>query len=244
MTYRGTNHSGFDEEELFYLAIEQIEEGGREEALSLLKRSIAIQPTAQALYMLGAEYAELKMYERAIACIREALESGPGLDTARLQLGFLYLTTDQLDDALGEFQLLSELDESYYLFHFGNGMIKVLQGDVVGGIEALELGIQLNADNAALNRDITAVLSVLATVSGQNANDDATPFDGDLLDHPDIEDYLNSNRKGLTGPESTKFIDDIGRSAENPGAIQNPKREYETIAVDHLLLSKYRKNND
>ena len=150
-----------DADELFYLAMKASDEGDREKTISLLKRSIALEPQANAMYILGAEYAELGMTQRAIDFIEKALLVDPSLETARFQLGLLYMTTGLEQEARAAFDKLVALDENAYLHQFSAGMVHLIDENVSAGIECLSKGIELNDENGALNRDMANVIAEL-----------------------------------------------------------------------------------
>lgn len=162
-----------DAEELFYLAMKASDEGNREKTISLLKQSIALEPQANALYILGAEYAELGMNKRASDLISHALALDPTLETARFQLGLLYMASGLLADARTAFEPLLELEIDTYLYQFALGMSHLLEDDVDGSIACLQQGIALNRENEALNRDMGNVIAeVKAMQQTDLANDD------------------------------------------------------------------------
>ncbi len=161
-----------DAEELFYLAMKASDEGNREKTISLLKQSVATEPTANALYILGAEYAELGMHERAIDFISRALVIDPSLETARFQLGLLYMASGLVQDSRRVFEPLLQLDNDIYLHQFALGMTQLLDENVEGAIQCLNVGIELNSENEALNRDMRNVIVEIRSISHDDLLDD------------------------------------------------------------------------
>jgi len=161
-----------DAEELFYLAMKASDEGNREKTISLLKQSIAREPQANALYILGAEYAELGMNKRAIDLISRALTLDPSLETARFQLGLLYMANSLLADARTAFEPLLELETDAYLYQFAFGMSHLLDDDADAAIACLQQGIELNQENEALNRDMRNVIAEVKSINQADLTND------------------------------------------------------------------------
>jgi tetratricopeptide (TPR) repeat protein len=154
-----------DAEELFHLALKASDDGDREKSISYLKQSIALEPQANSLYILAAEYAELGMMHRATELMRQALELNPELWTAWFQLGLLYLSQNYVQEARSAWDNLVELGEDSYLHHLATGMNLLIDEKVEDSLEALEKGMEMNDDNPALNGDITNIInSVLASI--------------------------------------------------------------------------------
>ena len=83
-----------DAEELLHLAIQASQADRHDQAITYLKRAQAKAPeNANIAYFLGAEHAQIGLYQRAMEEMAQALELNPALHTARFQLGLLYLTS-------------------------------------------------------------------------------------------------------------------------------------------------------
>ena len=76
-----------DHEELMFLGLEASERGERALAMSLFKRSIALEKSPKAVFLLAMEYAELMMYDRAIEGVEEAIRLAPDFAAAWNNLG-------------------------------------------------------------------------------------------------------------------------------------------------------------
>ena len=158
--------SELDAEELFHLAMKASEEGDREKTISYLKRSIASQPQAKSIYILAAEYAELGMMQRAIEGMQRAVELEPTLWTAHFQLGLLFLSQALIQEAKNAWEPLIDLGPDAYLYHFAVGCMQLIDDKTEDALESFAIGVEMNDDNPALNRDIANIVnSVLA--SGQ-----------------------------------------------------------------------------
>jgi len=148
-----------DAEELFHLALKASDEGDREKSISYLKKSIALEPEANSLYILAAEYAELGMMHRATELMRQALELNPELWTAWFQLGLLYLSQNYVQEARTAWDNLIELGEEDYLFHLATGMNLLIDEKIEESLVSLARGIEMNDDNPALNGDVTNIIN-------------------------------------------------------------------------------------
>lgn len=151
--------SDLDAEELFHLALKADEEGDRDKTLSYLKRSIAVTPLAPALYLLGAEYAELGMLDRAITHLQQAVSLRENLWTANFQLGLMQLAVGQEEEARSAWAPLLDLDREDYLYHFGKGLTHLLDEESIEALQCLNRGVTLNHDNPALNRDVANIMT-------------------------------------------------------------------------------------
>lgn len=189
-----------DAEELFHLALKASDEGNREKSISYLKQSIGLDPQANALYVLAAEYAELGMMHRATEFMRQALEMNPELWTAWFQLGLLYLTQDYVQEARSAWDRLIELGEDSYLYHLANGMNLLIDENIEGALEALDRGRQMNEENPALNGDISNIInSVLASLENNErpGRDDPEPGLGVAADMSEIASDEKARKQHL-----------------------------------------------
>lgn len=148
-----------DQSELFQLALKAGSGGDSGSAIAYLKEAVSRpDATAQAHYMLGAEYAQIQLYERAIGELEAALALDPALATARLQLGLLWLGADNGQRAADVLQLLVEPGVPETLQHFGAGLLQLLSGDLGQARQSLQQGVALNIVNPALNADMQSIL--------------------------------------------------------------------------------------
>jgi tetratricopeptide (TPR) repeat protein len=180
------NHSPYallDQNELLQLAINasQADNGGA--AIAYLKEAVGrADANAIAHYLLGAEYAQIQMYERAIDEMEAALALDPALITARLQLGLLQLGQNAAERALAVFAPLQELDPAHPFALFGRGL-SLLAGDQLAAASAcLQDGIVANNINPALNGDMQKIVDEIAATLAKNAAagapvEDAEPAD-------------------------------------------------------------------
>ncbi|OUS03231.1 hypothetical protein A9Q81_07540 [Gammaproteobacteria bacterium 42_54_T18] len=143
-----------DHEELFHLALQASSKGDHDKAIRYLKEGLAISPSAKFYYILGAQHAEIGMYERAVEEMTKALELDDTMDTARFQLGLLKMTMNDVEGARGTWSLLDEKDEGEPLRLFKTSILEAVSGDFVEALDIAQRGIDANNENPALNVDM------------------------------------------------------------------------------------------
>jgi len=140
--------------------------------LNEIRAAVAQDPrNAELRYLLGAELAQQKDYSAAVAEMNAALELDPGLHFARFQLGLLYLTMAQPNNSLTTWAPLEDLDESAALKYFKRGLEALIRDDFDRCIGLLRQGINLNTQNAPLNRDMSMVIDNVRTALVPPIND-------------------------------------------------------------------------
>lgn len=157
-----THTQHLDGEELFHLALAAGMEGQHEKAISLLKQAWSQDPrNALILYCLGAEHAQIGMYERAMAEMERAIEMEPALDTARLQLGLLCFTCGLPERGEAALQALLDRPEDDCMGHFARGLTALAHDDLPGCQRAVEQGMRLNTANGPLNDDMARLMAAV-----------------------------------------------------------------------------------
>lgn len=148
-----------DSEELLHLALAASGQDRGEQAIGYLKRALDLSPRdANIHYLLGAEHAQIGMYDRAISDMTAALELNPALDTARFQLGLLYLTSMRVPEAITTWQPLDQLGSGHPFYLFKTGLISLANDDFTTCVKLLEQGIAANNINLVLNADMQRVI--------------------------------------------------------------------------------------
>lgn len=163
-TMKNATAEKLDTEELLQLAIRASESNQHEESLSYLKRALDLSPDNGKLhYMLGAEHAQLGLYDRAVAEIARAVELEPDLYTAHFQLGLLHITAGRLAEAELAWKPLDKLGRHDSLFLFKSGLLHLARDEFGECVKHLQEGIKLNITNLALNNDMQRVLGEAET---------------------------------------------------------------------------------
>lgn len=151
-----------DQAELRQLALNASEAGDDATAIAYMKEASS-RPDADGTihYLLGAHYAQIKMYDRAVNEMEAALALEPGLSIARFQLGLLWLTSGIADKALAVLAPLQELPDTDGLRHFGQGLCLLANDKLAESCAALAKGIELNNVNAPLNGDMQMMIDAI-----------------------------------------------------------------------------------
>lgn len=158
-TGRTMRASDLDEDEFLHLALRTIQTNHHEEAISLLKRMLAAFPgNANGYYLLGAEHAQIGLYDRALADFTEALNLQPRLAPARFQLGLLYLTLGRAPEAEAAWALLDQLPADHHLRLFKSALVHLIHDELKECVRGLHAGIDRNKGNPALNEDMKRLL--------------------------------------------------------------------------------------
>jgi tetratricopeptide (TPR) repeat protein len=148
-----------DQAELFQLAMTASTGGDGGTAIAYLKAAVArSDATAAAHYLLGAEYAQIALYDRAMDEMEAAIALDPALWTARLQLALLYLAANREDRAADVLGPLAERQDDDPLQRFADGLLRLIGGDMAGARDALAAGIARNDANLALNGDMQRII--------------------------------------------------------------------------------------
>lgn len=184
-----------DQTELLQLALEANRNGEAGSSIAYLKEAVSRpDATANAHFLLGAECAQIKLYDRAVSEMEAAIALDPGLSIARFQLGLLWLTSGAPERALQVFAPLTELAEHDSLRLFGEGLCALIRNEFDEAVRLLESGIVLNQSNEALNGDMRTMLAELARVRAMGHEE----VPGANPDNEDIHHVLLSAYTGNT----------------------------------------------
>lgn len=163
------NATQLDAEELLHFAIRASQAKQNEKAILYLKHAIIQDPNnAKLHYFLGAQHAEIGMYDRAVEEMGKAVEIDPSLETAHFQLGLLHATSAQVSDAEQAWQALDKLDENHPLYLFKTGLLHLTRNEFDEAQSHLRKGIELNQQNPDLNRDMLRILNDIEKLGPQN----------------------------------------------------------------------------
>lgn len=151
--------TNLDAEELLHLALNASAQGKHEDAISSLKRAVTLAPKEGRIhYLLGAEHAQIGLYDRAVEEMARAVELDPSLDTARFQLGLLHITSGRVEPAEKAWKPLDNLGQEHPLRLFKTGLLHLARDEFAQCVELLKKGITLNRVNPALNNDMQRVV--------------------------------------------------------------------------------------
>lgn len=153
-----------DADELLGLALNALRMGDHGSALNHLKQGAERFPEdARIAYLLGAEHAQIGLFDRAEVEMARAIELDPTLYTACFQLGLLRATQGRADEARTTWQGLDALPGEHALRLFAQGLDALALNDLAGARELLQQGVQANNFSPDLNRDMNNVLSRIGT---------------------------------------------------------------------------------
>jgi Flp pilus assembly protein TadD len=156
-------HSKLDDEELLHLAIEASRSGRHGDAIQYLKEAAAKpESNAKVHFLLGAEHAQIGLFDRAAEGMTAALTLDPGLVPARFQLGLLYLVRGRPAEAAEVWKPLDSLSDADPYLHFKRGLEALARDDFAACRESLTRGLTLNGSNVPLNRDMQRILDEVA----------------------------------------------------------------------------------
>lgn len=151
-----------DAKEYLHLAINAMARDEHHAALNYIKEVLVLEPqNANALYLLGAEHAELGLYDRAIEEIEQALRIDPDIEMARFQLGLLYLKASRADSAIQAFAHLEAQAQNDSLRAYAAGLAALCKENIVIAREKLALGLSGDNNNPALKKDMQELLNKL-----------------------------------------------------------------------------------
>lgn len=172
-------YAALDQAELLQLALNAGAQGDAGAAIGYLKEA-ASRPDATAIahLLLGAEYAQSGLYERAVDELEASVALDPTLSVARFQLGLLLTCLNEADRAELVLTPLMELREDDPFCLFGAGLLALIGNRLADALRQLELGIERNRDNPALNGDMRRLADEV-----QKAIDTAQPVEP--ADDPD-----------------------------------------------------------
>ncbi len=166
--------SALDAEELMHLAMRAMDAEKSEDAITYLKRAIALAPNDGRLhFLLGSLHAEIGLDERAIAELGRAVQLAPELHTAHFQLGTLLLKRGEVARANEAWRPLDVLDRNHPLYLFKSALSRLGDGDYAGCIAELKQGIARNDENEFLNvemREVLAKTEALLAAEAQSAH--------------------------------------------------------------------------
>jgi tetratricopeptide (TPR) repeat protein len=193
--YMENSATRLDADELLHLALDASNKDNPESAITYLKRALDLEPAdARVHYLLGAEHAQIGMYDKAAEEMAHAVSLNPQLYTAHFQLGLLHLTSGRTEEALHAWTALDALDENNFLFIFKCGLSHLIRDEFQACIECLERGIAANTVNPALNNDMLRVISEVRVriaalpAAGHEIGSSAT----DIGHHVFISAYTNT----------------------------------------------------
>lgn len=162
--------SRLDGDELLHLALNASQKGEPDKAIEYLKHALETSGNhAKVHYLLGAEYAQLGMHDRAAQEMASAIDLDPSLVAARFQLGLLHLTNARLSEAVSVWEPLENLGENNPFFLFKSGLIHLANDEFDECLTYLRKGLSVNTSNPALNHDMQMIIDQVTSSQNPSA---------------------------------------------------------------------------
>lgn len=182
--------SNLTQEEVLHLAIEATQKGEHGAAISYLKEGVERFPDdAKLAYVLGAEFAQIGIYDKAEIEMQRAIELDAELYTASFQLGLLQMTLGRVDDAKASWNMLEKLDEKHALRLFKFGLVCLAEENTDEARVLLEEGILLNDFSPELNTDMNMVLESI----GNDTSESTDATNTEVISQARLNAYTPSN---------------------------------------------------
>ena len=177
------NNQKFDSEELLHLAIHASLNGRIDDAIVKLKELLEVDPSnSNAHFLLAADYAEIKLFDKSRFHYREVLKLRPDMSAARIQFALLLTALDNLDEAAQVLEYFSGLEDESYEMFIHDGLIALHQERMPEAKSALLRAIESNSDNAVLNNDLKKIVDGidqhLQTRGDQDPQASSSPTNG------------------------------------------------------------------
>jgi tetratricopeptide (TPR) repeat protein len=188
------NLSRLDDEELLHLAVEASKGQRHADAIHYLKEAASKSAgNAKVHFLLGAEHAQIGLFDRAVEDMTTALKLDPGLVPARFQLGMLFLVRGRVAEALDAWKPLDTLGESDPYLHFKRGLELLVRDEFKRCEECLTRGLQLNTVNPPLNHEMQRILDeVKARIQTGAAASAAKPGEPEQAEHVLLSAYTRT----------------------------------------------------
>ncbi|MBN8432143.1 tetratricopeptide repeat protein [Microbulbifer salipaludis] len=168
------NNQKFDSEELLHLAIHASLNGRIDDAIAKLKELLEVDPSnPNAHFLLAADYAEIKLFDKSVSHYREVLKLRPEMSVARIQFALLLTALDNLDEAAQVLEYFAGLEDESYERFVHDGLIALHQERMAEAKSALLRAIESNSDNAVLNSDLQKIVDAIVQHLGTRADQDA-----------------------------------------------------------------------
>jgi len=149
-----------DADELFMLGLKASTAGDSGSALACLKLCIAKAPDhARAHWALAAEYAALRMPERATTHFARAVELDPAQPVARFQYGLLRLTSGDTAGAESIWAPLDALSEEDPVRRFKRGLLHMVRDQFHEALALIQAASDDPAVDPALRNDMQMIIA-------------------------------------------------------------------------------------
>jgi tetratricopeptide (TPR) repeat protein len=179
-------NDNLDADELLMLGLRASIEGAGGDALAYLKRAIEKRPDdAKAHWAIAAEYASLRMVDRARDHFARSLQVDPTPPVARFQYGLLMLTQGALQEARSIWLPLDALDAAHPVRLFKTGLLQMAEDQLDAALQSLQLALAAPGLDPALQRDILGMVQQIEATPRADAATAPSPRPAALAAAPD-----------------------------------------------------------
>jgi tetratricopeptide (TPR) repeat protein len=148
-------------EDLFRRGFAAQREGRLEEAVDLYRKSIDVEPSAEAHTFIGWAYSFERRYEEAIAECHRAIQVDPGFGNPYNDIGAYLIEMGRWDEAVPWFKKAIEAPryEPRHFPHFNLARVYVLRFEYDVAVRHLEKAVELEPGYEAARREIARLLA-------------------------------------------------------------------------------------
>ncbi len=166
--------TNLSEKELFFIALRELQDGQHGPGMTHLKELLEINPdNVDGHFLLGAEYAQLAMYDEAVNHLSTALDLQPSLNIARFQLGLVNLAVGEFQNVRTTLEPILVSCEGQYLEKFAKGILFCIENKSEEAITSIREGIVSNNENPSLNKDMEGVITAIENLPEQQTTGEA-----------------------------------------------------------------------
>ncbi|HEV7913039.1 MAG TPA: hypothetical protein VGP22_04690 [Albitalea sp.] len=159
-----------DADELFMLGLQSSTAGDSGSAVGYFKLALSKSAShAKAHWALAAEYAALKMPDRAALHFASAVELDPHLTVARFQYGLLMLTGGQVAQAESIWEPLGSLEPRDPIRLFKEGLLHMVRDEFDAALSSLRTALAHPSLDPALARDVEMTIGRIEAVQKTGA---------------------------------------------------------------------------
>jgi len=167
----GQGSTEFSAQEYLHLIEHLLKQKDVQKAVQLIESAIQSYPTnGELMYYCGTVYADNGQFDSAKSLIEQALNNLKDPLPAVLQLGFLHITSGNVELAKTAWIPLEALAEDHSFKLFRDGMLKLVVDEFADAKRLLELGISNNNLLPGINSNIEQVIGQINTILNDNAD--------------------------------------------------------------------------
>ncbi|MCW8877937.1 MAG: hypothetical protein OQK04_11760 [Kangiellaceae bacterium] len=157
--------------ELFHFALYASKNQRTDDSIKYLKAFLKNEPNnAEALFLLGSEYAEISMVDEAKEELSKALEIAPQADLVRFQLAMLHFSTNDIEHTQSILEPLATASTDNPYQNLATGVFSLIENNPDQAIENFELALTKELNNPAL---VANIESFIKNIKSRNQQDSA-----------------------------------------------------------------------